>query len=160
MENYNKNTSTGVAEDIIRGLMHLVALEMHLKTDIEKLTSELETGDYDNQQEHVEKITIARRSSGEITDMRRSDMLKLYQLFGEKGDKSYWCIVKHLLFVAMSSFEVWQATNDSLDYEGFLKANELLNLYVAMFIGVEVTDCASCFSDILKAEEVRNNVNT
>ena len=157
MNNYNKDTSTGVAEDLLRGLMHLAALEMHFKTDIEKLTGELELGDYDDLSELTNKITQSRDTLVEITNLRRADMLYLYDMFDGQGDKSYWCIVKHLLFVAISSFEIWQATGSNEDFNGFLRANELLNTYVAMFIGVEVTDCASCFSDILKAEEVKRN---
>jgi len=157
LKNYNTHTASGAAEDVIRGLMHLVALEMHLKTDIEKLTSELELEDFDCLSEHLKKITQSRENSYQIARMRRSDMLRLYEMFDSKGDKSAWCNVKHMLNVAIVKFEVWQATGSNDDYDAFIDFNQLLNAEMARFIGVEITDCASCFSDMLKAEEVKRN---
>lgn len=154
MEKYNIHSASGIAEDMIRCLMHLIAIEMHLKTDIEKLDSEIQI---ELQPELIERLKQTKESCHEVASLRREDMLKLYELFGSIGDKSYWCLVKHSLFVAISAFEVWQATDEARDYESFICKQKVLNVYLAQFLGVEVTDCASCFSDILKAEEVHRN---
>lgn len=155
----NNHSSDGIAEDLIRSFVQIGSAEIHVKTLLEKRISELETGivDVENAEAlkvHLEKIDDLKEELEELAQIRREDMLYLYKLYGEKGDKEKWCTVKHLGIAAMTAFEVWQASDG--DEELLAMANRKNKMFlksVTQFIGVEVTECASCFADILKGGE-------
>lgn len=152
----NVHSSDGIAEDLIRSFVQIASAEMHAKTLLEKRVSELENGiiDVDNEEvlgSHLQSITELKEEMEELAQLRREDMLYLYRLYGEKGDKGYWCMVKHVGIAAMTAFEVWQASdNDEELLCRALDKNALFLKALTKFIGVEVTECASCFADILK----------
>ncbi|WP_086350254.1 hypothetical protein [Candidatus Enterococcus clewellii] len=152
----NKHSTDGLAEDLIRSFVQIASAEMHAKTLLEKRTSELENGliDIDNEQV-LEKQFIAINSLKEVindlAELRRGDMLYLFDLYGGRGDKEQWCTVKHLGIAMMTAFEAWQASDmDEQLLSGYLKKNKLFLRSVTEFLGVEVTECAACFADILK----------
>jgi len=160
MNNFNLHTSSGVAEDLIRGLQNLVALEAHYLTDLLKYQSQIDQNlvDGDEIMSTIESIEFSQEMLTNITMLRRAEMKRLKSMFkDEEGDDSYWCSVKHLLGVTMFLTEVWQGTNDDDDFDAMVKANELLIYTMTKFLGVEITSCAACFSDMLKANVEKKN---
>lgn len=152
----NEHSSDGIAEDLIRSFLQAGCAELHAKTLYEKASSELS-----NQRIDIEDPNVLQKQQDKMEDYyaqiqtyaqwRREDMLYLYQLYGSKGDKQQWCMVKHLGLGAMTAFEAWQASDD--DMELFGRAEEKNAAFIkamAAFLGVEITECAACFADILK----------
>lgn len=156
----NKHSSSGLAEDLIRSFVQIASAELHVKTLIEKRVSEIENGFYTDEevQGAVDEVGTLTEEIISLANMRRSQMLYLYKLFGEKGDKEQWCMVKHLGMAMYTAFESWQASDDDPDlFDQYLEINRMFIKSVTKFIGSEITSCASCFSDILKAEESGDN---
>lgn len=149
--------SDGAAEDMIRCFQQLACTEGHYKTLIEKYNSELNNGliDTDDKEAlnaHIEKLNDAVTELELVAELRRKVMLRLMNSY-ENHDRAGWCSVKHLSVASYCAFEVYQASDDN--------DGELLNIWleinarfvkaVSRWLGVEITDCQSCFSDILKA---------
>lgn len=154
----NVHSTDGYTEDLIRSFVQVGALEMHAKTLLEKRESELVNGLNEKQtmQEQTAIVNEMKEQVSIYADMRRADMLLLYKIFGEKGDKEQWCMVKHLAISSMTAFEAWQGCTDKYETELFkmyIDKNALFINAMAKFLGVEITECASCFADILKGEE-------
>lgn len=157
----NRHSTDGLAEDMIRSFVQVASAEMHAKTLLEKRTSELENGLIDLDDEEVlakqfAAINSLKEAIHELAELRRADMLYLFELYGKQGEKEQWCTVKHLGIAMMTAFEAWQASDqDEFLLSGYLKKNKLFLRAVTEFLGVEVTECAACFADILKggAEE-------
>lgn len=155
----NIHASDGIAEDLIRSFVQIGAAEMHAKTLLEKRISELENGLIDTDDEtaiteQLVKIDDAKVDLIQFAEMRRADMLYLYQLYGKQGEKEKWCLVKHLAIAMMTAFEVWQASDeDEALLEMALRKNKAFIRALSQFLGTEITECASCFSDILKGEK-------
>ena len=154
----NEHSSDGIAEDLIRSFVQIGSAEMHAKTLWEKRVSELENGLVDVESDagldaQLMRIASAAEEMKELAAMRREDMLYLYKLYGEQGDKEQWCMVKHLGIAMMTAFEAWQASDDDVALsEMALRKNRAFIRVLSQFLGVEVTECASCFADILKGE--------
>lgn len=152
----NKNSTSGIGEDIIRSIAQLGSAEMHLKTLIEKSDAELANGmvDVENPEElnaHLDKLRAYTEEIIEVAQLRRETMLYLYDMY--RGDKDMWCMVKHLAIANMTIFEAWQASdNDPALYDLAIRTNKSFVKAITRFIGAEVTDCASCLSDMLKAK--------
>lgn len=154
----NRNSSDTMAEDLIRVFQQLACSEGHLKTLWEKATAEMENGiidvdDPDVLDKQLDKIDSIQEEINDVAQLRRETMLALYNLY-EGGDKTYWCMVKHLATAAYTAFEVYQASDDDpelLDYSK--RCNEQFVKALSHFLGVEVTTCAACFGDALKAQE-------
>lgn len=147
--------SDGAAEDIIRSFVQLCCAEGHAKTILEKTEAELENGivDVENEEEcqkAVEKINSMTEELHAISEARRATMLRLFNMY--HGDKDYWCMVKHLGNAAYTLFEAYQATEDPETYDLALEANKCFVRALTHFLGVELTDCISCLSDMLKKE--------
>lgn len=154
----NKHSTSGIAEDIIRSFVQIAGAELHVKTLIEKRVSELENGLIDIDKDGVleRQMNAIEDLKGEIIElaqMRRDDMLYLYELFGSVGDKEKWCSVKHLAMAMITAFEAWQASErDEYLLTIALNKNRLFVKAMSQFLGVEVTECASCFADIMKGD--------
>lgn len=152
----NTHASNGIAEDIIRSFVQIAGAELHLKTSIEKMTSEIETCVIDDEHvtEYVQQIEDVKEEVIELARIRREEMLYLFKLYGEKGNKDYWCVVKHNAMSMYTAWEAWQASDNDPELLDFaLDLNKCLIKSITKFLGVEVTQCASCFTDILKAKE-------
>lgn len=158
----NVHSTDGIAEDLIRSIQQMAVLEMHKKTRIEQLYSEMNEGLINVEDDAVlihqfGNIKYLEEDLNEYADIRRQDMLYLYELYGSKGDKKMWCEVKHLAIASMTAFEVWQASdNDDNLLEMALRKNSLFIKAMSRFLGTEITSCASCFADILKASATVN----
>lgn len=152
----NPHTSDGIAEDIIRSFIQLASMEMHYKTLIEKSVSELENGivNVDSMETVVKQeeiIKMLREDLALAAQLRRDDMLLLYEMYGSKGDKRRWCNVKHLSIAMMTAFEAYQASDDNTRlFNSYLAKNRMLIKELSIFLGVEITECAACFADALK----------
>lgn len=154
----NEHSSDGIAEDLIRAFVQIGCAENHAKTLLEKAQSELEEGiidveDRDVALTQVDKINQLTEETNRLADLRRKMMLKLKELYPD-GDPSFWCMVKHLGVGAYTAWEVYQASDDDPDFFNLaFEANKAFIRALSSFIGVEVVECAACFSDILKGEK-------
>ena len=156
----NKHSSDGLAEDLIRSFTQLTATELHLKTLIEKRISEVVFGliEQEKQEDQFKIIENLRNDLEEIANLRRDEMLFLYELYESRGNKEYWCIVKHLSTAMFTAFECYQASElnsvQSIKAERFYtETNKQFIKALTLFLGVEITPCASCFGDILKTKQ-------
>ena len=153
----NVYSSSGAAEDLIRAFVQMGCAEMHLKTLYEKAVAEMENGivdmsDADARGSHVEKMNAYIEDLKTTADLRRKMMLKCFSLF-EDGDKDVWCMIKHLGISNMCAWETWQASDDDPELLDLaIESNKLFTTYLTRFFGMEITSCASCFSDALKGE--------
>lgn len=151
----NKHASNGLAEELIRSIAQLGAMEYHYKTLVEKTNAELENGLVDLETNEkltaqIEKMNGYKDDLIDTAELRRKLMLKLFGMF--KGDKDLWCIVKHSLIAEEQVFESWQASEDDVELlDLWLEMNKMSNRAISRFLGAEVMDCASCLSDFLKA---------
>ena len=148
--------SDGAAEDLIRSFVQLSCAELHAKTIIEKTESALENGivDMENDEEvakAVDKVTSMNEELNMIAENRRNVMLALFNMY--EGDKDYWCMVKHLGSAAYTLFEAYQATEDPHLYDLALEANKSFIRALTHFLGVEITECAACFSDMMRVKK-------
>lgn len=151
--------SDGVAEDLIRSITQIGCAEVHAKTLLEKFTAELENGIIDPEDgeavsAQIEKIEEVTEEIDSLAELRRATQLALFNLFD--GEKDYWCLIKHLCIGAYTLFEAYQASGDTQLLNLSLEANKRLTKALTRFLGVEVTDCAACFSDMLKAKGETN----
>lgn len=149
----NKHSTDGIAEELIRSFVQIAGVELHEKTLVEKRISELENGLIEETEipKHIEKIGQLKDHLMEVAQIRRGDMLFLFNMCGGKGDKEQWCIVKHLAMAMYTAFECWQASNnDSELFHSYIKKNELFIESLSKFLGIEITACAACFSDFLR----------
>lgn len=155
----NKHSSDGIAEDLIRSLVQMASVELHTKTLIEKRISEIENGMV-NEEDIPKQLEIIQGLKDDIeeqAEVRRSIMLYLYNLYGQKGNKEYWCMVKHLSMAMYTMFESWQASERDEELLSMaIQINKMFIKALTCFLGVEITECSSCFSDILKAELKEN----
>lgn len=152
----NIHASDGMAEDLIRSFTQIASAELHVKTLLEKRISELENGmvKESDTEDHINAIDSLEEELETYADIRRKEMLKLYELYGNNGDKEQWCLVKHLSMAMYTVFESYQASDkDEELLTLYLRINKQFIKVLTKFLGVEITECASCFSDILKAGE-------
>ena len=152
----NKYSTDGIAEDLIRSFIQMACAELHAKTLIEKRMSEIDNGIGDIGV-NLAEVDDLKDELAEYAQIRRDDMRKLFELYKpenskeDKRDEEQWCMVKHLGLVMCTAFEVYQASDNDPDFlNSALQKNKVFIKALAKFIGVEITDCASCFADILK----------
>lgn len=154
----NEFSTSGLAEDFTRAMIQMACAETHLKTLYEKTIAEMENGmiDVENAEirnAQIQKANDYREDLIETAQLRRRMMKKLFDLYGD-GDKDAWCMVKHLAISNMCAWETWQASDDDPELlEIAYDSNRMLVKYLTRFLGMEITDCAACLSDMLKAEK-------
>ena len=152
----NPNSETGHLEDMIRSVQQLICVEGHYKTLIEKTSAELENGiinvdDPDELNKALKRLDDLQDELNDTADIRRKMMVYLSE--NPKSDKTYWCQFKHLASASYTAFEAWQGSDDDpFLYQIALETNKLFIKAQAHFLGMEITDCASCFSDMMKGE--------
>lgn len=152
----NVNSTSGLSEDLLRSFIQVGCAELHLKTLLEKRVSEIENGmvSEDNLMKHLEIIDDIENDMEELAQIRREEMLYIFNAFGGKGDREQWCMVKHLGLASFTAFEAYQASDNDTDLQRMaLDLNKKFIKAMTKFIGAEEwTDCASCFSDFMKGE--------
>lgn len=150
----NPMSSSGIGEDLIRAFVQLSASEMHLKTLYEKTIAEIENGIADMSDEKVRNAMMEKANTylsdiEDVANLRRQTMRCLYDIF--EGDKDVWCMVKHLGTANMQLWEAWQASDDNPELiQLAMESNRMFVRYITQFLGMEITDCAACLSDMLK----------
>ena len=148
----NVHSSDGIAEDMIRSFVQFGAAELHLKTLVEKSEAKLRDGLTEDMDGEVAKLLEYQKQLNEVTELRRSMMLTLFEMYD--GDKDAWCLVKHLGMGMITAFEAAQASDfEPKMYELWLKANSQFTKALSEFLGTEITDCAACFADMLKGDK-------
>lgn len=156
----NKNSEVGAGEDLLRAIVQMGAAEIHAMGLYYKTTAEMENGlvDVENTevlQKQLEKLEQYRADIETYSDLRRQMTNALKDMVGtEDANKDMWCMVKHLGLSMMQCFEAYENSDNSvvllsLAYE----ANKAFTMAVTRFLGVEITDCAACFSDAMKGTE-------
>lgn len=150
----NEHSSDGMAEDIIRSIVQMGCAEVHAKTLYEKAVAELENGliDIGNDdvvQTQLKKIEAIKEEISSYASIRRKAMLYLFGMY--KGDKNYWCEIKHLGIAAYTLFEAWEASDNDDDLLDIaMEAQKAFTRALCAFLGKEITDCAACFADMIK----------
>lgn len=153
----NNVHADGQAEDMIRAITQLGCAELHAKTLYEKYVGELEEGivdvsDNDVVKKQLGKIECVVEQINSLASVRRKTMLKLFEMY--QGDKSVWCEIKHLSAASYTLFEAYQASDDDREVLDLaMEANQELLKALSVFLGVEITSCAACFADSLRAKE-------
>lgn len=152
----NKMSETGQAEDMLRSIVQLGATEVHYITLYNKARAELENGLIDIENEEVlnaqtDKMDRYQDEINSIAEIRRKMMKKLFEMFD--GDKDEWCLIKHLGVAMYTAYESYQASDNDLDLLDIAyEINKEFNKAVTAFLGMEITDCAACVSDMMKGE--------
>lgn len=152
----NRHSSDGIAEDLIRSFVQVGCAELHAKTLLEKANAELENGlidiyDTEKVKAQTEKITYITTEITELAELRRSLMLRLFNMYD--GDKTWWCVIKHLGIGAYTLFEAYQASDEDPELLDLaLSANRRFISAMTQFLGLEITECAACFADALKGQ--------
>lgn len=153
----NKDSETGMAEDMLRCIVQLGATEIHYQTLYNKAVAELENGiikveDDEIRLSQLDKIKRYREEINSVADVRRRMMRKLFSLF--EGNKDAWCLIKHLGIASMTAFESYQASDDDPELlDIYYDINKEFNKAVSDFLGMEIMDCSACLSDALKGEK-------
>lgn len=157
----NPMSSSGIGEDILRSIVQFGCAEVHAKTLYEKTRAEIENGIIDIENKEVresalEKMEEYRQDMGNYAQLRRRAMLSLYKMF--EGDKDMWCQIKHLGVASYTLLEAYEASDEDMDLlELAYDANKEFVKAVTRFLGVGITDCSACLTEMLKAkgEEVK-----
>lgn len=153
----NIHSSDSAAEDLIRAFVQVGCSESHLKTLLEKAVSELENGliEVENPEvlkAHTEKIEEITEEISLTADLRRRMMLKLFEMYD--GDKSYWCVIKHMGIASYTAWEVYQASDEDPDLlQMALDSNKRFIKALSRFLGTEIVECSACFGDLLRAKK-------
>ena len=149
----NQLSSSGLSEDLIRAFVQVGCAETHAKTILEKVNAELENGiltDQDDIEEAVLHIDDLVKEISLLAELRRNMMRTLQSMYPD-GDKSYWCMVKHLGLAMFAAFEVYQASDDDPDLLNMaLETNARFTHALSRFLGTEITSCAACFHDMMR----------
>lgn len=154
----NPMSEVGIAEDLIRSYIQFGCAEIHAKSLYEKTIAELNNGlidveDADARNAHLERAQMFRDDINAYASLRRDVMRKLLELF-PNGDKSMWCQAKHLGIAMMTLFEAYQGSDDDVELLHMAyEANEAFTLAMSRFLGVEITSCSACFSDMLRGDD-------
>lgn len=163
----NPYSEVGASEDLLRSIVQVGCAEVHAWTLYNKATAELDNGlidveDMEVVQRQIEKIEMFREDIETYANLRRRMTKALFDMFdNEKKDKNMWCQIKHLGIAMYTAFETYEASDN--DPELLLIAydtNKAFTKAVTRFLGVEISDCASCMSDSLKAEKGEDSDGT
>lgn len=151
----NSNSTSGLSEDLVRSFIQVGCAELHLKTLLEKRISELENGmvKEENLSKHIETISDIESDMEELAQVRREEMLYIFNAFGGNGDREQWCMVKHLGLASFTAFEAYQASDSDPDLLHMaVELNKKFIKAMTKFLAFEITDCAACFADMMKGE--------
>ena len=146
-----KVMSDGITEDLIRAFVQAGCAEIHQKTLVEKFNAQLENGLTDDVEKTADKLTTAVEELSRLSELRRDIMRFLFDT--HDGDKDFHCLVKHLGIGAMTLFEAYQASDDDPELLTLaLEANKRFIFALTQYLGMEITECAACFADLVRKE--------
>lgn len=155
----NKMSTSGLAEDLIRGIVQTGCAEVHTKTLYEKAVGELENGigidleDGEAVQAQLEKIGNYKDEINSLAQLRRQQMLALYNMFEGANTEGY-CNVKHLGIASYVIFEAYEASDDDPELLDLaVETNKAFLRALSRFLGLEIVECAACISDLLRGQE-------
>lgn len=154
----NAQSSSGIGEDLIRAIQQMCCAELHLITLYEKTVAEMENGiidvsDSEVLMKHIDKAEQYKNDIIDATNIRRQMMSKLFSMF-DGGDKDVWCMFKHLASAAYTAWEVYLASEDDPELLTIaVDTNKMFTRFTTQFLGMEITDCASCLTDMMKGEK-------
>lgn len=152
----NKESSSGMAEDLIRAIQQMCCAELHLITLYEKTVAEMENGlvdvsDSDTLTKHIEKAEQYKEDIIASTEIRRQMMSKLFSMF-DGGDKDVWCMFKHLSSATYCAWEVYLASDDDPELLSIaVDTNKMFTRFTTQFLGMEISSCVACVSDMMKS---------
>lgn len=153
----NKLSESGMAEDLIRSYIQFGCAEVHAKTLYEKTIASLNNGlinveDGEELQKALNKAELYKEDINTYAELRRGVMRYLFGMFD--GDRDMWCQAKHLGIACYTLFEAYQASDDDVELLHMAyEANSAFVKAMSRFLGTEITDCASCFADMMKGNE-------
>lgn len=146
----NPNSTSGVAEEIIRTITQLACVNSHAKTLYEKVTSEMENGLTDDYQGKAETANFLLTQINETDELRRRYMRKLKSMY-PNCDQNYWCSMKHALLADYNAYECYCGSDDDDDLLAlYQEVHKKTVEIITAFLGEEITSCSSCLSDMLK----------
>ena len=152
----NKESSSGMAEDLIRAIQQMCCAELHLITLYEKTVAEMENGiidvsDSEVLMKHIEKAEQYKNDIIDATNIRRQMMSKLFSMF-DGGDKDVWCMFKHLASATYTAWEVYLASEDDPELLAIaVDTNKMFTRFTTQFLGMEISSCVACVSDMMRA---------
>lgn len=153
----NDFSEVGAAEDLLRAVVQMGAAEIHAMGLYFKTTAEMENGlvnidDPEVLQKQIEKAEMYREDIETYATLRRQMTAALKDMVGtEEANKDMWCMVKHLGLSMMQCFEAYENSDNNLELLNLAyEANKAFTKAVTRFLGIEITDCASCLSDSMK----------
>ena len=153
----NKNSEVGSAEDLLRAIVQMGAAEIHAMGLYYKTTAEMENGlvDIDDNevlQKYLDKANMYLEDIETYAVLRRRMTTALKEMVGtENADKDLWCMVKHLGLSMMQCFEAYENSDNNLELLNLAyEANKAFTKAVTRFLGIEITDCSACMSDLMK----------
>lgn len=153
----NKNSEVGAGEDLLRAIVQMGAAEIHAMGLYYKTTAEMENGlvDIDDNevlQKYLDKANMYLEDIETYAVLRRRMTTALKEMVGtENADKDLWCMVKHLGLSMMQCFEAYENSDNNLELLNLAyEANKAFTKAVTRFLGIEITDCSACMSDLMK----------
>ena len=153
----NKNSEVGSSEDLLRAVVQMGAAEIHAMGLYFKTTAEMENGlvnidDPEVLQKQIDKAEMYREDIETYATLRRQMTTALKDMVGtDEANKDMWCMVKHLGLSMMQCFEAYENSDNNLELLNLAyEANKAFTKAVTRFLGIEITDCASCLSDSMK----------
>lgn len=153
----NKESEVGSAEDLLRAVVQMGAAEIHAMGLYYKTVAEMENGlvDVDDNevvQKYLARAEMYREDIETCAVLRRQMTTALKDMVGtEEANKDMWCMVKHLGLSMMQCFEAYENSDNNLELLNLAyEANKAFTKAVTRFLGIEITDCSSCFSDAMK----------
>lgn len=153
----NKASEVGAGEDLLRAIVQMGAAEIHAMGLYFKTVAEMENGlvDVDDNEvvrKYLERAEMYREDIETYAVLRRQMTTALKDMVGtEDANKDMWCMVKHLGLSMMQCFEAYENSDNNLELLNLAyEANKAFTKAVTRFLGVEISDCAACFSDSLK----------
>lgn len=150
----NKQSSIGLAEELIGALTNQTAEERHLQVMLNDIDAKMKNGIYETDEDLkvlADKHERLHTYINSATNLRRKTLGKIYSLGNDGQDEKFWCTIKHKIASTGMLFEAMQAKNledDELE-EMYFQSQEQLNLYITEFLGLEISPCSTCVADAL-----------
>lgn len=145
----NKQSTSGMLEDLIRSMVQVASTEVHAKTALEKAEHEVSIAEVEDLPEVTKQLTDAEDYLKRVTELRRN-VMRLIAEHAKELNPTKWCEVKHTAMAMYTAFEAYQADGSIQLYNYYMETNDLFIEVMSDFLGLDIPPCAACFSDALK----------